>query len=181
MVARMDGPMTMSTIRAAPTDRGRSTAATRTRLLGAAVAAAISLSLAVLPSDLLGSVVSDIGGLGLVGAPLAALLGFWLTPVAGQASWRMAAGIGVAMGVAAAYLGVLEIALLSLVAPILGFDSATGFSDDFTGSLFIATVGLPFGTLVLPITIPCGLAWAFVMRTLAMRGRQERGKRAAAS
>ena len=121
---------------------------------------------------------TDLGGLGLIGAPLAALLGFWLTPAAGRASWRMAAGIGVAMGVAAAYLGVLEIALLSLIAPMLGFESSTGFSDDFTGSLFIATVGLPFGTLVLPITIPCGLAWAFVVRSLAMRGRHERGHRA---
>lgn len=174
--------MTSTTIRVTPSDGTRSRVGPRTRLLGALVAAGISLSLGTLPSDFLpGSVVTEIGGLGLIGAPLAALLGFWLTPAAGRASWRMAAGIGVAMGVAAAYLGVLEIALLSLVAPMLGVESATGFSDDFTGSLFIATVGLPFGTLALPITIPCGLAWAFVMRTLAMRGRHERGHRAAAS
>ena len=173
--------MTSTTIRVTPSDRTRSRVGPRTRLLGALVAAGISLSLVVLPSDLLGSVVTDVGGLGLVGAPLAALLGFWLTPAAGRASWRMAAGIGVAMGVAAAYLGVLEIALLSLIAPMLGFDSSTGFSDDFTGSLFIATVGLPFGTLVLPITIPCGLAWAFVMRSLAMRGAHEGDHRAGTS
>ena len=170
--------MTSTTIRVTPSDRASSRVGPRTRLLGALVAAGISLSLVVLPSDLLGSVVTDIGGLGLIGAPLAALLGFWLTPAAGRASWRMATGIGVAMGVAAAYLGVLEIALLSLIAPMLGFESSTGFSHDFTGSLFIATIGLPFGTLVLPITIPCGLAWAFVMRSLAMRGRHERGHRA---
>ena len=167
--------MTPTTIRVAPSERTRSPVGVRTRLLGALVAAGISLSLAVLPSDLLGSVVTDIVGLGLIGAPLAALLGFGLTPAAGRASWRTAAGIGVAMGVAAAYFGVLEIALLSFVAPMLGFDPATGFSDDFTGSLFIATVGLPFGTLVLPITIPCGLVWAFVMRTLAMRSLVARG------
>ena len=181
MVARMDAPMTSTTIRVTPSDRTRSRVGVKTRLLGALVAAGISLSLAILPSDLLGSVVTDIGGLGLIGAPLAALLGFWLTPAARRSSRRMAAGIGVAMGVAAAYLGVLEIALLSLVAPMFGFDSATGFSDDFTGSLFIATVGLPFGTLVLPITIPCGLAWAFVVRSFAMRGTHEGGHRAAAS
>ena len=173
--------MTSTTIRVTPSDRMRSRVRPRTRLLGALVAAGISLSLVVLPSDLLGSVVTDIGGLGLVGAPLAALLAFRLTPATRRASWRKAAGIGVAMGVAAAYLGVLEIALLSLIAPLLGFESSTGFSDDFTGSLFIATVGLPFGTLVLPITIPCGLAWAFVMRSLAMHGRHERGHRAGTS
>jgi hypothetical protein len=172
--------MTSTTIRATPSDRTRSRVGPRTRLLGALVAAGISLSLVVLPSDLLGPIVTDVGGLGLVGAPLAALLGFWLTPATRRASWRMAAGIGVAMGVAAAYLGVLEIALLSLVAPMVGFESSTGFSDDFTGSLFIATVGLPFGTLVLPVTVPCGLAWAFAMRSLPMRGTHE-GDQATAS
>lgn len=170
--------MTSTTIRVTPSHRTRSRVGLRTRLLGALVAAGISLSLAVLPSDLLGPVVSDIGGLGLIGAPLAALLALWLAPAAARTSWRTSAGIGVAMGVAAAYLGVLEIALLSLIAPMLGFDSSTGFGDDFTGSLFIATVGLPFGTLVLPITIPCGLVWAFVMRSLTMLGAHERGDRA---
>jgi len=92
--------MTSNTIRVTPSGRTRSPVGVRTRLLGALVAAGISLSLAVLPSDLLGSVVTDIGGLGLIGAPLAALLGFGLTPAAGRASWRTAAGIGVAMGVA---------------------------------------------------------------------------------
>jgi hypothetical protein len=143
----------------------------RTRLVGAIVAVLISLSLAAMPIRVVqtGSLAIDLGGLGLTGVPVAAVLALWLAPVAARASWRMAAGIGVAIGVAAAYLGVLELALLSLMAALLGFDPSTGFSDDLTGSLFIAVVGLPFGTFVLPITIPCGLAWAFVMRSLAGR------------
>jgi hypothetical protein len=147
----------------------------RTRFLGACVAAGISLSLAAIPGHVvqLGSLTTDLVGLGLIGTPLAALLALWLTPVAARASWRTAAGIGVAMGVGAAYLGVLEIALLTLIASFLGLDPATGFSDDIAGSLFIAMVGLPFGTFVLPITIPCGLAWAFVIRSVAGgRGHQ---------
>ena len=52
-------------------------------------------------------------GIGIVGAPLAALLALWLTPVAARASWRMAAAIGLAMGIGAAYLGVVEVALLT--------------------------------------------------------------------
>jgi hypothetical protein len=143
----------------------------RTRLAGAIVAAAISVSLAAIPSHVvqLGSLTIDLGGLGLAGAPVAAALALWLTPAAARASWRMAGGIGVGLGVAAAYLGVLELALLSLVAALLGVDPATSLSNDLTGSLFIAVVGLPFGTLVLPITIPCGISWAFVVRSLAGR------------
>ena len=143
----------------------------RTRLVGAIVAVLISLSLAAVPIRVVevGSLTIDLGGLGLTGAPVAAVLALWLAPAAARSSWSTAAGIGVAMGVAAAYLGVLELALLSLMAALLGLNPSTGFTDDVTGSLFIAVVGFPFGTLVLPITIPCGLAWAFVMRSLAGR------------
>ena len=45
----------------------------------------------------------------------------------------MAAAIGLAMGIGAAYLGVLEVALLTLIAPLLGFDTSTGFGSDVTG------------------------------------------------
>jgi hypothetical protein len=143
----------------------------RSRVAGAVVAAAISLSLTAVPRETI-----DLVGLGIVGGPLAALLAVWLTPAVAGASWRMAAAIGVAMGIGAAYLGVLELALLTLIASLLGFDPATGFGSDVTGALFIATVGLPFGTFVLPITIPCGLAWALVVRALALGGGHVRGQ-----
>jgi hypothetical protein len=70
---------------------------------------------------------------------------------------------------------------MSLIAALVGADPSTGFSDDVTGSLFIAVVGLPFGTLVLPITIPCGLAWVFVIRFLAGGRVRERGGMAVGS
>jgi len=135
-----------------------------TRVAGAVVAAAIALSISAVPRDTI-----DLVGLGIVGAPLAALLALWLTPAVASASWRMAAAIGLAMGVAAAYLGVVEVALLTLIASLLGFDPATGFGSDVTGALFIATVGLPYGTFVLPITIPCGLAWALIVHPFVHR------------
>ena len=133
------------------------------RVAGAVVAAAIALSLTAVSGQTI-----DLVGLGIAGAPLAALLALWLTPAVTRASWRMAGAIGAAMGIGAAYLGVLEIALLSLISSLLGLDPATGFGSDIMGALFIATVGLPYGTLVLPITIPCGLAWAFVVRALTL-------------
>src|SRR6476659_7280185 len=120
------------------------------------ITSTISLSLLVLPSDAaLTFDVNSIGGLGLIGAPLAALLGFVLTPNLVRSSWRKAAGLGIAMGVGAAYLGVLELALLSLIASLVGFDASSGLGDDVPLALFIAVIGLPFGTFVLPITIPC--------------------------
>ena len=83
-----------------------------TRLLGALVAAGISLSLAVIPSKQveLASLSIDLVGMGLLGAPLAAALAMWLTPAAAAGSWRLAGGIGIALGFAAAYLGVVELA-----------------------------------------------------------------------
>ena len=167
--------MTTSTIRAAESGK--------VRLLGSFVAGTISLSLVAVPNGhvQLGSLTIDLRGLGLVGAPLAAVMALWLTPAAARTSWRGAAGIGIAMGAATAYVGVLELALLTLIASLLGLDPATGFSDDLFGSLFIAVIGLPFGTFVLPITIPCGLVWALVIRTLARVHRHEQGPAALGS
>ena len=73
------------------------------------------------------------------------------------------------MGALAAYLGVLEIAYLTLLETLAGQDPSTGFGDDVTGSLFIAMIGLPYGTFVLPVTIPCGLVWAAIVRGIVRR------------
>jgi hypothetical protein len=138
------------------------------RIVGAVVAAGISLFVGAVPGDLvLGSLTIDLRGLGLAGAPLAAALGLSLAPAVAGGSWRMALGVGIEMGAAAAYLGVVELGLIAVIAALLGFDPSTGFSNDVSGALFIAVVGLPFGTLVLPITIPCGVAWALVVRSVA--------------
>ena len=144
----------------------------RARVSGALLAGGACLLLAAAPIDRisLGSMTLDPRGLGLAGAPVSALLAFWLAPPVVGASWRGGAGIGAALGVGAAYLGVLEIALATIVAALLGLDPTTGFSDDVTGSLFIAIIGLPYGTFLLPITVPCGLAWAFVVRAAFRRG-----------
>jgi hypothetical protein len=169
---------TTTTIRASSSHDARGHFPLKGRTFGAVVAAAVSLALATVPTDLVwpGSLLTELDGLGLAGAPVAFLLGWLLTPSLARASNLGAAGVGVAVGVAAAYLGVLELALVSLVTVLLGFDPSTGIGDDVTASLFIAIVGLPYGTLVLPITIPCGLLWALItypfVRRLALPNRR---------
>jgi hypothetical protein len=169
---------TTTTIRASSSHDARSRVPLKGRAFGAIVASTVSLALATVPTDLVwpASLMTELDGLGLAGAPVAFVLGWLLTPTLARASSAGAAGIGVAVGFAAAYLGVLELALATLVAALLGVDPASGFSDEITASLFIATVGLPYGTLVLPVTIPCGLLWALItypiVRRLAAPGRQ---------
>ena len=140
------------------------------RVAGMAIAIGVSLAtlLPILPINPV-SPSLDLGQVGLFGAPVAPLVGWWLTPTVVKGSWRHAAGVGLGVGVLAAYLGVLMTAYIVLVGALLGIEESTGFANDVEGSLFIAMVGLPYGTLALPITIPCGIAWAVLVRGLLRR------------
>lgn len=140
------------------------------RFAGTLLAVSVSLATVLIPRTVSsGSIVLNFGELGLFGAPVAASLGWWLTASVVKGSWRHAAGIGLGMGIAAAYLGVLATAYVALVGALLGVEMSTGFSNNIEGSLFIAMIGLPFGTLALPVTIPCGLVWAGLVRGLLRR------------
>lgn len=135
------------------------------RFVGMLVAIGVSFATVFIPIGVndTGFRFLDVTGLGLVGAPVAALLAWWLTATVVAGSWRHAIGIGLAMGFAAAYLGVLEVAYLGL----LGVLAESGRGS--LGMLIVATFGLPYGTLVLPLTIPCGLASAVLVRGLLRR------------
>jgi hypothetical protein len=134
------------------------------RFAGMVIAVSVSFA-ATIPLRLLSTDTSLLGaGLGVLGGPVAGLLGWWLTPIVVRGSWRYAAVFGTIVGLAAAYLGVLEVAYLGLLDGLAGGDPSTGFRDDALGVLFIAIVGPPYGTLVLPVTVPCGVVWALLVR-----------------
>ena len=147
------------------------TGAPNIRFAGMLIAVAVSFGIVLLPLDRLApnSFLSELGALGLLGAPLAGLLGWWFTKTVVEGSWRNALGFGALMGALAAYLGVLEFAYIALISALGGLNPVTGFGDDLTGVLFFATYGLPYGTLVLPVTIPCGLVWAVIVRGILRR------------
>lgn len=136
------------------------------RFVGMLIAVAIAFGIAFLPLDL--------GEIGLVGAPLVGLLGWWLAPEAAAGSWRSAAARGLAMGTLAAPLGAVAIAYLSLIIALAGGDSVGGTRSDATYALLIAVIGLPYSALVLPITLPAGLLWGIVVRASLGRIVRER-------
>ena len=143
------------------------------RVVGAILGVAISLAIELLPfsSSSTPRISIEIDGIGLYGAPIAGLLGWWLGPhvVAGSRRWALAVGIG--MGLAAAPLGALGIAYATLVLVLAGGDLGGSRAGGLTGALMIATMGLPLSLFVLPSTVPAGLAWALVLRaTGELRG-----------
>lgn len=103
-------------------------------------------------------------GLGLLGAPVAGLLAWWLTRWVAGAAWRRVVAIGAGMGALAAVLGVLEIAYLLLLQALASEPDPEGSSAMM--AIFIALYGLPYAVLALPITIPCGVLWAVAIRAL---------------
>ena len=141
------------------------TSAVNRRFIGVLIAVAIAYATVLIPKDAAGSgPISALRGLGLVGAPVVALLAWWLTRWVAGATWRVAVGIGIGMGVLAALLGVLEIAYVQLLLALAAEPDADGTS--VTGALVIALIGLPYATLALPITVPCGVLWAVIVRTV---------------
>jgi hypothetical protein len=138
---------------------------TNGRFMGMLVAVAVSFATVLVPLEDLGlSSISGLRGIGLIGAPVAALLGWWLTPSVAGAAWRVVLGIGVGMGVLAAVLGVFEIAYVQLLQALAYEPDLQGSS--VTAAAFLALIGLPYAMLALPVTIPCGLAWAITMRAI---------------
>jgi hypothetical protein len=141
------------------------------RFVGALAGVAIAYVIVVLPLDAL-----DIGWLALtdelalIGAPVAAILGWWLTPTAVAGSLRWTLGVGLGVGGLAAPMGALAIAYLAAIQALAGVD---GDVASVPAALFIATYGLGFSVIALPVTLPAGVAWSVVVRAVVpeMRGR----------
>jgi hypothetical protein len=145
------------------------------RLVGAALGAAISLAIELLPFSVAEATAFWLrfDGIGLYGAPIAGLLGWWLGPhvVAGSRRWGLAVGIG--MGLAAAPLGALGIAYATLLLVLAGGDLGGPGAGGLAGALMVATLGLPLSLFVLPITVPAGIVWASILRAVReLRGWQ---------
>ena len=122
----------------------------RSRPAGGAIAALLSLGLAAVGTtglDLL-------TGLGLVGAPIAFVLGAWLMPLARRDRWMAA----LVIGACAAVIGDLVVSLGAAVGP------SPGFRDRLEAFLFSATLGLPFALLTAAVvTVPMGVLWAWLV------------------
>jgi hypothetical protein len=147
------------------------------RFAGMLVAIGVCFGTVLLPVGpiKIGSLVLDIGVLAMTGTPVGAVLAWWLTPWVARRSWRDAALGGALVGLAAAFLGVLDLAYLTLIAALAGSDPATGFGNDAFGALFIAVYGFGFGVVALPVTVPCGIVWALIARGLLSRVRGDDG------
>lgn len=104
-----------------------------------------------------------LGFIALFGAPVAGLLGWWFTPAATTGSWRMAFGVGLGIGTLAAPLGAWTLAYVTLLSDLAGINtnSSTGGARE---AVIIATLGLPISAIALPLTVPCGVVWAILVR-----------------
>jgi hypothetical protein len=136
------------------------------RFAGLLIAVGIAFVVVLLPLGF-----SEIG---LVGAPVVGLLGWWLAPAAAGGSWRLAAACGLGMGTLAAPLGAVAVAYLSLITALAGANSVGGALSDPTYALVIAVIGLPYSALVLPITLPAGVVWGVAVRAFLGRIVRER-------
>jgi hypothetical protein len=150
--------------------------ATRIRAVGLVVGVCVSLGVGLLPVE---------GGLGfalptsglvelaILGAPVAAFLGWQLAPRVWNAGPGRVAGVGLAMGVLAEPLGVAVV----VVAMIVGGLGSIASSDGGALSVFVLApmlwlIGFFYGVIVLPITIPAGLLWAATVRSIAWLARR---------
>ena len=106
-------------------------------------------------------------GIGLAGAPVAAVLGWWLSPSIAAASWRSAIAIGFGAGLLAPVLGLFE---LLYVAALGGLAERPGRgAETIAGFVVIGMSGLGYCWVVLPITLPSGVVAAVIVRGLFPR------------
>jgi hypothetical protein len=106
-------------------------------------------------------------GVGIAGAPVAALLGWCLSPHIVSGSWRRAGAIGIGAGLLAAPLGLLE---LLYIAGLSGLASGPEqISETVAGLVMVGIFGLGYCWVVLPITIPSGFAAALAVRAVLLR------------
>lgn len=106
-------------------------------------------------------------GVGLAGAPVAAVLGWWLSPHIVSTSWPKAIAIGFGAGLLAPVLGLLELLYLAAVGALA--EGPGRGAETIGGLLFIGIYGLIYCWVVLPITIPSGIAAAMIVRGLLPR------------
>ena len=98
------------------------------------------------------------------GGGVAALLGWWFTPAVVTGSWRRALAIGLGSGLVAPLLGLLAIVYGIVVTGLAGGPQEAG--NGLVGAIFVGLYGLAYCFVVLPVTIPSGIAWTVIARGL---------------
>jgi hypothetical protein len=138
------------------------------RFAGMTIGVLVSFASAWVPFDAVGlSGLFGPLGIGLAGAPVAAVLGWWLSPHIVSSSWRNAIAIGFGAGLLAPVLGLLE---LLYIAAVAGLAEGPGQgAETIGGLLFVGMYGLGYCWVVLPITLPSGIAAALIVRGLLPR------------
>ena len=106
-------------------------------------------------------------GVGLAGAPVAAVLGWWLSPHIASSSWRNATAIGFGAGLLAPLLGLLELLYIAAVAGLA--EGPVRGAETIGGLVFIGMFGLGYCWVVLPITLPSGIVAAVIVRGVLPR------------
>jgi hypothetical protein len=138
------------------------------RFAGMTIGVLVSFASASVPFDAVGlSGLFGPLGIGLAGAPVAAVLGWWLSPHIASSSWRNAIAIGLGAGLLAPPLGLLELLYL---AGLSGLAEGPGRgAETIAGLVVIGMFGLGYCWVVLPITLPSGIAAALIVRGLLPR------------
>ena len=138
------------------------------RFAGMTIGVLVSFASAWVPFDAVGlSGLFGPLGIGLAGAPVAAVLGWWLSPHIVSSSWRNAIAIGFGAGLLAPVLGLLE---LLYIAALAGLAEGPGRGvETLGGLLFVGMYGLGYCWVLLPITLPSGIAAALIVRGLLPR------------
>jgi hypothetical protein len=138
------------------------------RFAGLIVGVVVSFASASVPFDVVG--LSGMFGplsIGLAGAPVAAVLGWWLSPHIASGTWERAIAIGVGAGVLAAPLGLFELLYLELLGSLATRPDRS--VETTFGLLYIGLYGLAYCWVVLPITLPSGIAAALIVRGVLPR------------
>lgn len=138
------------------------------RFAGMTIGVLVSFASAWVPFDAVGlSGLFGPLGIGLAGAPVAAVLGWWLSPYIAAASWRNAIALGFGAGLLAPVLGLFE---LLYVAALGGLAEGPGRgAETIAGLVVVGMFGLGYCWVVLPITLPSGIVAAMIVRGLRPR------------
>jgi hypothetical protein len=134
------------------------------RLIGMATGPLVAVVVTLLGSMLPTS--TPITAVGFIGYPVAFIVGWIFAPMIVVAPWRWLPPVAVGIGIAAAFLGWLEVSVFVLIGGLVLAPLSGGVS--LFASLAVAAAGIPFIALALVVTLPIAAIWALLIRGLAV-------------
>jgi hypothetical protein len=132
------------------------------RWIGGAIGAMVALATSVVllvGTRMLGSGDAAWAWIGVLGVPVAFVLGRHLLPLARSERWRGAITVGLLVGWLAPPLGAIEI--------VYGLAAANAFDASSTPSILafvLVPYAIAFSFVAVVITLPAGVVWAIVVR-----------------